>query len=354
MTRLRLRGRLVRIAELLAVSCAAGPFVWAQTTPATTSESVSAGPVQQLAGRYNHHFLNGLVDGSNYWSDDVVEIVPVAENAAYVRVSLQFYNGHDCGMSGVAQAEGGKLVYHDPSAPILKGERKCVMSLSRQGGNLLIDDDGNTCKDYCGVRGSLMNDTLPWKSKRPITYMATLKASSEYNDALKAWHGVKQGAPNAPSAAPVSTSTNPPLIVKSPTGKQQPALSVTTVDGKPFSLAAQRGKWVIINYWATWCRPCTASMPVLSRFVAAHGDVTAIGLVYRDDQQKVANYAQEHALQYPLASLDSSRPQQPFGNLIAIPMTYLIAPDGTWVKSWMGQFDGGQLAQAMKDAGYGK
>ncbi|HXD37842.1 MAG TPA: TlpA disulfide reductase family protein, partial [Rhodanobacter sp.] len=62
----------------------------------------------------------------------------------------------------------------------------------------------------------------------------------------------------------------------------QPTLQVTTLQGKTFDLAAQRGKWVIVNFWATWCVPCIKEMPDISRFVAAHPNVRAIGLAYED------------------------------------------------------------------------
>src|SRR5471030_1975971 len=54
----------------------------------------------------------------------------------------------------------------------------------------------------------------------------------------------------------------------------QPTLHVTTLDGKPYDLSAQRGKWVIINYWATWCVPCIKEMPDISNFVSTHKNVT--------------------------------------------------------------------------------
>ena len=68
-------------------------------------------PVTAFAGRYSHHFENGLIGGSTYGSDHVVEIVPVDRRHAYVRAELQFYNGHSCSLAGVAASHGATLVY---------------------------------------------------------------------------------------------------------------------------------------------------------------------------------------------------------------------------------------------------
>ncbi len=43
--------------------------------------------------------------GENYWSDDVVEIVPVGPDAAYVRLELDFFNGHMCWITGIGLAD---------------------------------------------------------------------------------------------------------------------------------------------------------------------------------------------------------------------------------------------------------
>lgn len=139
-----------------------------------------------LAGRYGSHFRNGDVQGNTYWSDDVVEIVPVGGDAAYVRMELNFYNGHMCQVSGIGRVEDGRIVYDDHAVET-PGEPPCVLSVSRRGGDLLIDDGGGSCKTYCGVRGSLSGQTLPFSSRRPISYMTRLKASPEYTDALKTW-----------------------------------------------------------------------------------------------------------------------------------------------------------------------
>ena len=59
-----------------------------------------------------------------------------------------------------------------------------------------------------------------------------------------------------------------------------PTLRVDTLDGPLFDLAEQRGKWVIVNYWATWCSPCLKEMPDLRAFAQSRDDVALIGLAY--------------------------------------------------------------------------
>lgn len=141
-------------------------------------------PVKSLAGRYSAHFQNGNVDGDRYWSDDVVEIVPVDAYHAYFRVSLHFFNGHSCGLYGIAQARGATLDYRAPPG---RSESRCHMTLSHKGDWLNLDDHAGTCQAMCGARGGFAAEGLPWKSKRPILYLARVKGSDEYRSALAAW-----------------------------------------------------------------------------------------------------------------------------------------------------------------------
>ncbi len=118
-------------------------------TLAVSSAASADEAVDALAGRYGSHFRNGNVQGDTYWSDDVVEIVPVGGNAAYVRVELNFYNGHMCSISGIGTEDGGRIVY-DNRAGASPGDPPCVLTVSRRGGDLLVDDGGGRCKTYCG------------------------------------------------------------------------------------------------------------------------------------------------------------------------------------------------------------
>jgi thiol-disulfide isomerase/thioredoxin len=131
----------------------------------------------------------------------------------------------------------------------------------------------------------------------------------------------------------------------------KPTLKVSTLDGKTFDLAAERGKWVIVNYWATWCAPCIKEMPDISAFVAAHRNVAAIGLAYDDsDTADIAAFVAKHPVSYPIAHVPMDQPPKDFGQPIGMPTTYLIAPDGSVAKRIVGPVTQGSLAEAMKIA----
>jgi hypothetical protein len=149
------------------------------------STRASLDPAHALAGRYYRQFPDGTIDGDKYTGEDIVEIVPIGQGAAYVRIYLDYFNGHSCDISGVAKSQANSLVYQDPE-PHYRG-KMCVLRIKRQGNSLSVDDGDSSCDWYCGARGTLTDVKLPYSSKRPIGYLPRLRSSPEYREALKAW-----------------------------------------------------------------------------------------------------------------------------------------------------------------------
>jgi thiol-disulfide isomerase/thioredoxin len=107
--------------------------------------------------------------------------------------------------------------------------------------------------------------------------------------------------------------------------------------GDETSLHEYRGKWVVLNYWATWCAPCRKEIPELSVLHEARSDIEVLGLAFEDtDIESFDEFLKEFHPSYPLLLVDVSDPPEPFGAPRVLPTTIILNPDGAPVKTFLG------------------
>ena len=116
------------------------------------------------------------------------------------------------------------------------------------------------------------------------------------------------------------------------------AFDVRDTDGKRHRLADYRGKWVVVNFWATWCPPCLEEIPDLIKFHNKHKDLDAVvvGVDYEDiTAQQLAGEVTKLGINYPVMQADPSV-NPSFGDVPGLPTTFLINPQGELVAKQTG------------------
>ena len=117
-----------------------------------------------------------------------------------------------------------------------------------------------------------------------------------------------QDAPATPTVGAAKADPEPAAV-------EQPRLKVTTLDGAAYDLADYRGKWVVVNYWATWCGPCLEEMPELSALDAMREHVEVIGLAYEEiEPAALTAFLDKHPVVYPVAIIDVYDPPADFAD----------------------------------------
>lgn len=135
--------------------------------------------IDKIAGLYVTHFRNSDVSGEKFWSDNELELVKVTPATAFFSTHLEFFNGHECELSGIAEVSGQSLIYRDP-------DQQCELRIDVGGGKLAFDDKDYHCREQsCGMRGGYSGVTFALKARRPVGDIAKLKASDDYVEALK-------------------------------------------------------------------------------------------------------------------------------------------------------------------------
>lgn len=111
--------------------------------------------------------------------------------------------------------------------------------------------------------------------------------------------------------------------------KPVPAVEATDLTGKLWRLPDLRGKFVLINFWASWCEPCRAEMPSLQALAQRPGppEVVVLAINYKESPAIIQRFVQNTDLQLPVLSDPEGHIARRWG-ITVFPSTVVMGPDG--------------------------
>ena len=178
--------------------------------------------------------------------------------------------------------------------------------------------------------------------------------------AVKSWANIEPGEaldwvnklPEGSDKGALLEELKPPQKVSLDVGHEAPGFKATTLDGKDFQLSDYRGKFVLLDFWATWCGPCLAETPNLKKIHEAFGkrdDFVLIGLSLDRDPEKPRAYLKENQCSWVdgfLGDWGKDKVTKKYG-VQGIPSIWLIGPDGKIVHKGL---RGGRIYEAVNSA----
>ena len=144
-----------------------------------------------------------------------------------------------------------------------------------------------------------------------------------------------------------STLANSPLL-----GKPAPELTGPGIDGGTVRLASYQGRFVVLNFFASWCVPCHEEHDDLIRFSEEHkakGDAAVVAVLFDDDAAHARAFFAKNGGDWPVVDDPNGKVALDFG-VRGPPESYLVGPDGTVLAKFVGQVTDTSLDNLLRQA----
>jgi thiol-disulfide isomerase/thioredoxin len=124
------------------------------------------------------------------------------------------------------------------------------------------------------------------------------------------------------------------------------AFDLTDTQGRSHRLADYQGRWVVVNFWATWCVPCLQEIPEIAAFARDYPRVVVIGVAMdAENEAKVKQFAKKTGHDYPLV-LSDEKVEKQLGDPRALPTTRIYDPTGKVIYDRVGRINRKSLEEA--------
>lgn len=126
--------------------------------------------------------------------------------------------------------------------------------------------------------------------------------------------------------------------------------SLPSLDGVEVSLSEYRGQWVVVNYWAIWCKPCVKEIPDLAALHSRREDVTVLGLAFDESgPAAIRTFLEDFDMDYPILMVDTFEPAEGVETPMVLPTTLLFDPSGKEQKRFLGAVTSAQIEAAIEE-----
>lgn len=157
--------------------------------------------------------------------------------------------------------------------------------------------------------------------------------------------------PTTPAGtAPTTTATAPTTPPAEPTIKQDepaPPINLPQLDGTYVSLEDYKGKYVFVNFWATWCKFCVKEIPDLEAFDAANEDIVVLGVNSMESKAVVEKYVKDNKMKLPVVLDEKGIVSQQY-MVSSYPTTFVLDKQGNLIGVVQGMLEPKQLESIKK------
>ena len=135
-------------------------------------------------------------------------------------------------------------------------------------------------------------------------------------------------------------------------GRRAPAIDALDTEGRSFRVSDYQGRWLLVNFFATWCTPCIVEHPQLKAFAEAHsrtGDASVVSVAFNDEPAKVKEFFQQHGGDWAVIADEKSDFSIDYA-VVGLPESYLVNPEGIVVHKFVGGITKSEVEAEMASA----